>query len=84
MATASQERSASPILLVPETEFVGPTEAQNAQLKALAALSPKIGASWFKVLEEEFSKPYFATLSDFVVEERRKGSVLPSPEEVWT
>jgi len=50
----------------------------------LPVLSTTIGASWFEALQGEFTKPYFAALSAFVTKERAKGSVLPSPEEVWT
>ena len=53
-------------------------------MSELPLLSHTIGASWFEVLEEEFSKPYFADLSAFVTEERAKRPVLPCPEEVWT
>lgn len=46
----------------------------------------KIHPSWYKALEPEFAKPYFSTLANFVEEERKKYTVYPSADEVfsWT
>ena len=46
-------------------------------------VSPSIGLSWFKALEMEFKKPYFAALSTFVSKERATATIFPSFEEVW-
>ena len=46
-------------------------------------VSPSIGLSWFKALEMEFKKPYFAALSTFVCKERATATIFPSFEEVW-
>jgi len=46
-------------------------------------VSPSIGLSWFKALETEFKKPYFALLSTFVSKERATATIFPSFEEVW-
>ncbi|KAF8785499.1 uracil-DNA glycosylase-like [Argiope bruennichi] len=50
------------------------------------ALSSNIGLTWFKALEEEFSKDYFAKLSRFLYCERGGYTVCPEPELVyaWT
>merc|ERR1719462_851826 len=45
-------------------------------------VSPSIGLSWFKALETEFKKPYFAALSTFVSKERATAIIFPSFEEV--
>ena len=46
-------------------------------------VSPTIGLSWFKALEGEFKKPYFAALSAFVTKERSTATIFPSFDEVW-
>ena len=45
-----------------------------------AVLSPTIGLSWFKALEAEFVKPYFAALSSFAAKERSTATVAWQPE----
>lgn len=64
--------------------------------KALAKLANKqtdpgtllvnVGKSWQKALEPEFSKPYFEKLSKFVLAERKRGTVYPPADNVfsWT
>ena len=42
------------------------------------------GPSWFEALREEFGKPYFGQLNTFLREERRKGTVFPDADEVWS
>ena len=42
------------------------------------------GTSWFKPLEEEFSKPYYKELSQFVGEERKKMTIYPPAVDVFT
>ena len=37
----------------------------------------KIEPTWKKVLEDEFGKEYFATLTSFVKDEYKKGAVYP-------
>lgn len=44
---------------------------------------PSMGASWFTALEDQFTKPYFSSLSKFVTSQREAGEVFPSKEEVW-
>lgn len=38
---------------------------------------PNIEASWLKVLSEEFSKPYFSELRQFLVEEKKVAKIYP-------
>ncbi|KAL3864642.1 hypothetical protein ACJMK2_006307 [Sinanodonta woodiana] len=84
--TASTEDS--PVSLSPEQQ----KRMEKNKLQALAKLHEKklngllvgFGPSWFKALEPEFSKPYFIELSKFVESERRKGTVYPPPEDVFT
>jgi uracil-DNA glycosylase len=40
-------------------------------------IKPTIEGSWEKVLHEEFNKPYFIELKDFLVEEKKKYRVFP-------
>ncbi|XP_059144768.1 uracil-DNA glycosylase-like [Physella acuta] len=49
-------------------------------------LVQNVGHSWFTALEPEFSKEYFIKLGTFIAEERKKGTVYPPPEQVfsWT
>ncbi len=43
----------------------------------------KIEASWKKALTEEFGKPYFTELSDFVHEEYKQAKVYPPPKDIF-
>ncbi len=43
----------------------------------------KIEPSWEKELVEEFKKPYFAVLTDFVKNEYKSESVYPAPENIF-
>ena len=57
-----------------------------AQIKVTARKFPgglhsNIGPSWFKALEEEFKKPYFQKLSDFVAKERNSNTKIFPPED---
>lgn len=40
-------------------------------------IKPKIDETWLRVLGEEFSKPYFTTLKQFLVEEKSRATVYP-------
>ncbi|KAK3582758.1 hypothetical protein CHS0354_015282 [Potamilus streckersoni] len=78
----------SPAPLSPEQQ----KRIEQNKLQALVKLHEKksngllvgFGPSWFKALEPEFSKPYFIELSKFVESERRKGTVYPPSEDVFT
>lgn len=43
----------------------------------------KIAPSWNKVLQDEFDKPYFKQLMDFVQAEYEAHSCFPKPEEIF-
>ncbi|KAM9371537.1 uracil-DNA glycosylase isoform 1-T1 [Phaethornis superciliosus] len=43
-----------------------------------------VGESWGRQLAGEFSKPYFIKLMGFVAEERKRYTVYPPPEQVFT
>ncbi len=47
------------------------------------SISPKIGESWKRVLEPEFSAPYFAQLKRFLVEEKQKNTVYPPGSRIF-
>lgn len=40
-------------------------------------IDPKIDPSWKEFLKEEFTKPYFAQLKDFLIEERKNFTIFP-------
>lgn len=48
------------------------------------ALHENIGQSWFLMLENQFTLAYFDLLSQFLVRERRKYTVFPPEDEVWS
>lgn len=48
------------------------------------ALHENIGLSWFRALQEEFDKPYFKKLSEFVQSQRDKNTVFPPDHKVYT
>jgi uracil-DNA glycosylase len=45
---------------------------------------PPIPASWKHVLADEFTKPYWAELQEFVAQERQHHTVYPPEDEVYT
>ncbi|XP_031712356.1 uracil-DNA glycosylase [Anarrhichthys ocellatus] len=59
---------------------------KNAALKKLASARtpPGFGESWTEGLSEEFGKPYFKRLMQFVCEERKRHTVYPPAEHVFT
>ena len=46
-------------------------------------VDPKIEASWKNVLKEEFQKPYFETLKNFLVEEKKHHTIYPSGANIF-
>ncbi|MCQ2959704.1 MAG: uracil-DNA glycosylase [Bacteroidales bacterium] len=46
-------------------------------------MDPKIEESWKKVLLDEFNKPYFQTLKNFLVEEKKKYTVYPAGSNIF-
>ena len=67
-----------------DPDMVGTVAKVRKVVEEQAVMSPTIGLSWFKALEAEFKKPYFAALSAFVTKERSTGTIFPSFEEVWS
>jgi uracil-DNA glycosylase len=45
---------------------------------------PDIPLSWRRVLADEFSKPYWAELQEFVAKEREEHTTFPPTDEVYT
>ncbi|MDR0618624.1 MAG: uracil-DNA glycosylase [Bacteroidales bacterium] len=41
-------------------------------------MTPQIEPSWLQVLQDEFQKPYFAMLKEFLIEEKKRYVVYPS------
>ncbi|MCF7830532.1 uracil-DNA glycosylase [Candidatus Gracilibacteria bacterium] len=47
--------------------------------------TPKIEASWLKVLQDEFQKPYFQELKEFLVQEIKSGKkIFPPPSQIFS
>lgn len=46
-------------------------------------IDPKIEPSWKSVLIDEFNKPYFVALKDFLVEEKKKYVVYPAGANIF-
>ena len=46
-------------------------------------VDPKIEESWKKVLYDEFQKPYFESLKNFLVEEKKSHTVYPSGANIF-
>ena len=46
-------------------------------------MNVKIEKSWQKVLQEEFDKPYFKELTDFVRDEYKSKTVFPPPKDIF-
>jgi uracil-DNA glycosylase len=51
---------------------------------AIPVAVPDIPLSWRRVLSDEFAKPYWAELQEFVKDEREKHTVYPPEDEVYT
>lgn len=47
-------------------------------------VTPAIEESWKAVLHEEFNKPYFLHLKEFLVEERKKHIVYPPGKQIFS
>ncbi|KAM6052423.1 uracil-DNA glycosylase isoform 3-T3 [Chlamydotis macqueenii] len=80
---AKAESGASP--LSPEQlERIRRNKEAARQRLAERNVPPGFGESWRRQLEGEFSKPYFVELMAFVAEERKRHTVYPPPEQVFT
>jgi len=49
----------------------------------MASIEPKIEASWKSLLAEEFQKPYFIQLKNFLLEEKTKYAVFPPGDKIF-
>ncbi len=49
-----------------------------------ASVTPAIEESWRKALQEEFNKPYFLQLKDFLVEEKKQHVVYPPGKLIFS
>jgi len=58
-------------------------EDNNIQTDA-KKLAQGMGSSWLEALRAEVDAPYFSSLGKFVANERKKGEVFPSHEDLWT
>jgi uracil-DNA glycosylase len=47
-------------------------------------ITPLISNSWQEVLTEEFKKPYFQILQDFLIEERQSQTIFPMKGDVFS
>lgn len=47
-------------------------------------VNPSISSSWQKVLIEEFEKPYFHKLQDFLITERQTQTIFPTESDVFS
>ena len=49
----------------------------------MASITPKIEASWKSLLAEEFQKPYFIQLKNFLLEEKTIHAVFPPGDKIF-
>lgn len=47
-------------------------------------ISPQIDPSWKEILKEEFNSPYFAALKEFLVSEKKKHTVYPPGDQIFS
>nr|XP_054502044.1 uracil-DNA glycosylase [Agelaius phoeniceus] len=76
--------NASPALSAEQQERIRKNKEAARQLLAERNVPPGFGDSWRRQLAGEFSKPYFVELMAFVAEERKRYTVYPPPEQVFT
>uniref|UniRef100_A0A3B5A4M1 Uracil DNA glycosylase n=1 Tax=Stegastes partitus TaxID=144197 RepID=A0A3B5A4M1_9TELE len=84
-AGTPEPRSPSPSPLSPD-QLDRIARNKRAALEKLAAAQtpPGFGESWRKGLSAEFGKAYFKQLMNFVSEERKRCTVFPPAEQVFT
>jgi uracil-DNA glycosylase len=52
---------------------------------AMSSISPQIEKSWLNVLQDEFQKPYFADLKQFLLDEiNTKKVICPPPKQMFS
>ncbi|NWY37870.1 UNG glycosylase, partial [Sylvia atricapilla] len=75
---------ASLALSAEQQERIRKNKEAARQRLAERNVPPGFGESWQRQLAGEFSKPYFVELMAFVAEERKRYTVYPPPEQVFT
>ncbi|XP_039580799.1 uracil-DNA glycosylase isoform X1 [Passer montanus] len=75
---------AGPALSAEQQERIRRNKEAARRLLAERNVPPGFGDSWRRQLAGEFSKPYFVELMAFVAEERKRYTVYPPPEQVFT
>lgn len=50
----------------------------------MQVVAPKIESSWKKLLNDEFQKPYFADLKQFLIKEKSQYRIFPPDEEIFS
>ncbi|KAI9545120.1 hypothetical protein NQZ68_039116 [Dissostichus eleginoides] len=84
-AVESEVSSPAPAPLSPDQlERIARNKRAAMERRTSAQTPPGFGESWREGLSEEFEKPYFKTLMDFVSKERTSCTVNPPAEEVFT
>ncbi|XP_042872292.1 uracil-DNA glycosylase-like [Penaeus japonicus] len=90
-APDSPTRSSVPVsntCLSPEQKERMQKNKLKAEIKQASrkfvALHENIGPSWFTALKSEFSKPYFEKLSSFLEGERKRSTIFPPAEQVYS
>lgn len=52
-------------------------------MSEISNISPTIEASWKEALVKEFQSPYFKSLKDFLIEERKKYTIYPPASRIF-
>ena len=47
-------------------------------------INPKLSDEWLRVLDDEFSKPYFFSLKEFLLAEKTKFSIYPKSGDIFS
>ena len=48
------------------------------------SISPQLDSSWMEVLKNEFHQPYFKDLMEFIQQEKKGKSILPTNSDIFT
>ncbi|XP_015249808.1 PREDICTED: uracil-DNA glycosylase isoform X1 [Cyprinodon variegatus] len=84
-AVEAEPESQPPCPLSPEQlDRIARNKRAALERLATAHTPPGFGESWRKELQAEFVKPYFKKLMDFVSEERKRCTVYPPADQVFT
>ncbi|XP_042344106.1 uracil DNA glycosylase a isoform X1 [Plectropomus leopardus] len=86
-ASSVDPSSPSPAPLSPELlDRIARNKRAALERLASAQTPPGFGESWRRGLSTEFGKPYFKQLMNYVAEERKRHTVFPPAEQVfsWT